>query len=463
MLRSLYSGVSGLLNHQTRMDVIGNNVSNVNTTGFKKGRANFQDLISQTLQGAARPRAEVGGVNPKQVGLGMQIAAIDTLHTQGSLRSTGVKSDVAIQGEGFFVVRESGSLLYTRAGNFGVDQDGSLVNPATGQRVQGWNAQIVNGQTIIDTGATVADLSIPVGSKDSAAATSVVSLSSNLDKNTPIIPAIGATPDEITAGTWQVEYTIYDSFGNLHDLQIDFSRIDGSPNSWNAVLSVDADADAPPIQGVAVGGIDALDGQSFIVDFNSDGTLLQLRNAEGGVVTTGELGVQLTFTVPDSAVVGAPPITQNTTVNLGTVGAFVDSVTQFSAPSSTKVYSQNGYGLGYLQDYRIDRSGTIVGIFSNGTNRTLGQIALATFTNPGGLEKVGETNFIESINSGLADLGTSGVSGRGDVIAGTLELSNVDLAEEFTDMIVTQRGFQANSRTITTSDQMLQELLTLKR
>lgn len=463
MLRSLYSGVSGLLNHQTRMDVIGNNVSNVNTTGFKKGRANFQDLISQTLQGAARPRPEVGGVNPKQVGLGMQIAAIDTLHTQGSLRSTGVKSDVAVQGEGFFVLRESGQLLYTRAGNFAVDQDGSLVNPATGQRVQGWNVQLVDGQAVIDTGAAIDDLIIPVGSKDGAAATTLVALSSNLDKNTPVIPAVGATPADITAGTWQVEYNIYDSFGNLHELRIDFSRIDGTPNSWNAVVSVDADAEVVPTQGLAVGGVASVDGQTFIVDFNSDGTLLQLRNGAGGVVNTGTLGVELTFEVPDSEAVGAAPVTQATTINLGTVGAFVDSVTQFASPSSTKVFSQNGYGLGYLEDYRIDRSGTIVGIFSNGTNRILGQIALATFTNPRGLEKAGETNFIETINSGIADIGTSGVAGRGDIIAGTLELSNVDLAEEFTDMIVTQRGFQANSRTITTSDQMLQELLTLKR
>ena len=463
MLRSLYSGVSGLLNHQTRMDVIGNNVSNVNTTGFKKGRANFQDLISQTLQGAARPRPEVGGVNPTQVGLGMQIAAIDTLHTQGSLRSTGVKSDVALQGEGFFVLRESGQLLYTRAGNFNVDQDGSLVNPATGQRVQGWNAQLVGGQTIIDTGAAIEDLVIPVGSKDGAAATTLVALSSNLDKNTSIIPAVGATAADIAAGTWQVEYNIYDSFGNLHELRIDFTRIDGTPNSWNAVVTVDADAAVVPPQGLAVGGVASVDGQSFIVDFNSDGTLLQLRNVEGGLANVGELGVEFTFTVPDSEAVGGAPVAQATTINLGTVGSFVDSITQFAAPSSTRIFSQNGYGLGYLEDYRIDRSGTIVGIFSNGTNRILGQMAVSTFTNPGGLEKAGETNFIETINSGIADIGTSGVTGRGDIIAGTLELSNVDLAEEFTDMIVTQRGFQANSRTITTSDQMLQELLTLKR
>lgn len=463
MLRSLYSGITGLINHQTRMDVIGNNVANVNTTGFKKGRVQFQDLISQTLQGAARPREEVGGVNPKQVGLGMQVASIDTLHIQGSLQTTGVKTDLAVEGEGFFVLRDAGALHYTRAGNFSIDANGSLVDAGTGRRVQGWNAQVSNNQTIINTAAGVDSLVIPVGNKDNAVATASVSLSSNLDKNTPVIPAVGATPADNQSGTWVASYDIFDNFGDTHRLAINFTQVAGTPNQWNAQVQITSPDGTNPVPGVAIGGIASADGQTFIVDFNSDGTLLQLSNPEGGLANAGDLAATLTFQVPDSEAGGLAQITQTVEVGLGQVGSITNAVTQFAAPSTTRVYSQNGYALGYLEDFRIDSAGIITGVYSNGNNRTLGQLALASFTNPGGLDKIGNTSYLESINSGIADIGVSGTSSRGVLSAGTLELSNVDLAEEFTDMIVTQRGFQANSRTITTSDQLLQELLTLKR
>jgi flagellar hook protein FlgE len=219
-----------------------------------------------------------------------------------------------------------------------------------------------------------------------------------------------------------------------------------------------------------VAGTDSADNQTFLVNFDNDGTLQSVQNAQGGIVNTGELAVDVSFQVPQASVdvdqqTGLPagPQTQTFSLNLGEQGAFVDSMTQYASQSSTKVFEQNGYGMGYLEDYRIDQSGVITGIFSNGTNRALGQVALSSFINPGGLEKAGENNYIETINSGIADIAPSGVAGKGKVIAGSLEMSNVDLAEQFTDMIVTQRGFQANSRSITTSDQMLQELLTLKR
>ncbi len=168
MMRSLWAGVSGLTNHQTRMDVLGNNIANVNTNGFKKGRVTFQDMLSQTLAGAAKPTDEVGGVNPQQVGLGMQVSTIDTIHTQGALQSTGVMTDVALQGNGFFILNAGDKRYYTRNGAFGLDQDGRLVNPADGQRVQGWMAQTVGGQTFVNNAADIQDLVIPVGSKDPA-------------------------------------------------------------------------------------------------------------------------------------------------------------------------------------------------------------------------------------------------------------------------------------------------------
>ena len=203
MMRSLYSGVSGLQNHQTRMDVIGNNISNVNTNGFKRGRVTFQDMISQQMSGAAKPTDELGGVNPKEVGLGMTVAAIDNIFTQGNLQSTGVTTDLAIKGNGFFILKDGQESFYTRNGAFSLDSNGTLVNPANGMRVQGWMAEEVNGQMIVKTAATPEDITIPVGSKDPARATTNVNFACNLDKNTPVIRE-GASLDDIEKGTCKV-------------------------------------------------------------------------------------------------------------------------------------------------------------------------------------------------------------------------------------------------------------------
>lgn len=174
--------------------------------------------------------------------------------------------------------------------------------------------------------------------------------------------------------------------------------------------------------------------------------------------------MNVSFDVADSTDgEGGVQTRQNFSLNMGEVGSVRNTITQFAESSSTKVFMQDGYGMGYMDNFKIDQSGIISAVYSNGSTRTLGQIALATFTNPSGLEKTGETNFVASNNSGMANIGPSGIAGKGKIIAGTLEMSNVDLAEQFTDMIVTQRGFQANSKTIQTSDQLLQELLTLKR
>ncbi|MFO7731132.1 MAG: flagellar hook protein FlgE [Spirochaetia bacterium] len=461
MMRSLYAGVSGLQNHQTRMDVIGNNISNVNTTGFKKGRVEFQDMLSQTMSGAARPTDEVGGVDPKQVGLGMNIASIDTIHTQGSMKTTGVMSDVAVQGDGFFVMRAGNKQFHTRAGSFGLDENGTLVNPANGMRVQGWNAETIDGENYINTAADVEDLVIPVGSKDPAGATTEVELASNLDKRTPLIPADG-TAGEAREGTWSIDKTIYDTFGNTHTLRVNYTRVPGTQNQWQGEVIIDPDSETPTNTLTDVGA-ENNDTNTFIVEFDNLGTIQSVTDAQGDVVEEGELQVNVGFDVLEAADEEGEQVRQNFQLTLGEIGSVVDSMTQFAEKSSTKAFRQNGYPMGYLENYKIDQSGIITGVYSNGTNRMLGQIALSSFTNPGGLEKAGENTYVVSNNSGEARIGESGVAGKGKVIAGALEMSNVDLAEQFTDMIVTQRGFQANSKSITTSDQMLQELLTLKR
>lgn len=463
MMRSLYSGVSGLQNHQTRMDVIGNNISNVNTTGFKRGRVNFQDMISQQVAGAAKPTEELGGVNPKDVGLGMTISTIEQVFTQGNLQSTGVGTDVAIQGNGFFIVKNGDESFYTRNGVFCLDRDGTLVNPANGMRVQGWMARDLNGEQIVQTAATPTDLVIPVGSKDPAKATENVLFACNLNKNTPEILE-GASASDVAKGTWNTEQKIYDSFGNEHLLSINFTKVPGVANSWQATVNVDADnADFTQTR-IGLGTTDGVQ-NTFIVNFDNYGQLSSVTDSAGNISNeTGEIVLQSSFTVADAnADENGTPARQSFNINLGTIGSMKNTITQSASKSTTKAYSQDGYTLGYLDNYKIDSSGTITGVYSNGTNRVIGQIALATFSNDRGLEKAGDNTYVETNNSGQANIGESGVAGKGSLLAGALEMSNVDLSEQMTDMIVTQRGFQANSKTIQTADTLLETVLGLKR
>ncbi|MBB5226390.1 flagellar hook protein FlgE [Treponema ruminis] len=463
MMRSLYSGVSGLQNHQTRMDVIGNNIANVNTTGFKRGRVNFQDMISQQLQGAAKPTEEKGGVNPKEVGLGMTVAAIDTVFTQGNLQSTGISTDIAIQGNGFFIEKSGEKTYYTRAGAFSLDQNGTLVNPANGMRVQGWMARELNGEMIVQSAATPTDLTIPVGSKDPAKATQNINFACNLNKNTPEIPE-NPTEADIAKGTWNTEFKVYDSFGNEHLLNVNFSRVRGNPNQWTASVLVDPDnADFTQTR-VGLGTTDGVE-NTFTVTFDNNGTLASVTDSAGNASNPdGEIILQASYTVPDSnADADGNPYRQTMNINLGTIGSMINTVTQSASASSTKAFYQDGYTMGYLENFKIDSTGKITGVYSNGTNRTLGQIALATFANQNGLEKAGDNTYVKSNNSGEAKINESGIAGAGSLLAGALEMSNVDLTEQFTDMIVTQRGFQSNAKTITTADTLLETVLSLKR
>ena len=404
MMRSLYSGVSGMQNHQTRLDVIGNNVSNVNTTGFKRGRVNFQDMISQQLTGAAKPTEEVGGVNPKEVGLGMTVASIDTIFTQGNLQSTGVSTDIAIQGNGFFVLKNGQETFYTRAGTFGVDSEGTLVNPANGLRVQGWMAQEVNGEMVINTAGSTEDLIIPIGQKDSAKATTNVDFACNLNKNTQILEE-GASDSDILKATWGTETKVYDSFGNEHMLSVSFTRVPGTNNQWQATLNVDAENAAETMTRVGLGTTDGVE-NTFVVTFDNFGRLQSVTDSAGNVTNeNGQVSIQASFNVPG----GNPdadgnPLRQTMNINLGTIGSIENTITQFAESSSTKAFYQDGYTMGYLDNFKIDASGIITGVYSNGTTRAIGQIAMASFTNQNGLEKAGDNTYVASNNSGLANI-----------------------------------------------------------
>lgn len=457
MMRSLFSGVSGLKNHQTRMDVIGHNISNVNTYGYKTQRVTFQDMLSQTISGAAKPEENRGGVNPKQVGLGMNIASIDRLFTQGSLQTTGNQTDVAISGDGFFIVADGDKKFYTRAGTFGIDRDGTLVNPANGLKVQGWMATTdENGQKVVRANGSVEDIIIPVYSKIDAKETNNIKYKCNLDSRSEVVPPDANAKTRSEKGV-TTNIDAYDNLGNTHRLTMTFWKT--GPNQWTASAALTDASTAITLDVPAGGGQDNQANPSSRINlrFSPDGKLISVADESSpDEQNQGRLTVNANYRV------AGDPTVRTIELNLGEAG-MLSGITQFSSISTTKAVEQDGYAMGYMESFSIDNSGVITGVYSNGVKQPVGQIGLAVFTNPGGLTASGENLFEQSNNSGLANEGPAAIAGRGKIVAGTLEMSNVDLSDQFTDMIITQRGFQANSRTITTSDQMLQEVISLKR
>jgi len=464
MMRSLYSGVSGLKNHQVRMDVVGNNIANVNTHGFKTERVTFQDMISQELQGASEPKDNIGGINPKQVGLGSLVAAIDKIMSQGSFQSTGKNTDVGISGEGFFVVKDGDKQFYTRAGAFNVDKNGYYVNPVNGFKVQGWNSRIdETGNKYINSSATVEDIVLPIYSKEPAKATKEVEYKSNLNAAALAVPD-DATPEEKIKFIndpdpkkrrgHATSIIVFDDQGMERELRLEMYKV--RENVWKASVNM-TEASQVTVDVVGSGGQNTqLPGnKEFEIGFSPDGRIVSVSDGVDAQ-SAGKLTANVSFRIPGN------PTVQTFALNLGEAG-MVNGVTQFSADFTTKAVRQDGYPMGYMEAFTIDNSGTVTGVYSNGITQPLARIALALFTNPAGLNKAGDTLYTYSINSGEANIGESGIAGRGKINAGLLEMSNVDLSDQFTDMIVTQRGFQANSRTIVTSDQMIQEVLGLKR
>lgn len=392
MLRSLFSGISGLRSHQTMLDVTGNNIANVNTTGFKSSQVQFQDTLSQVLINAGGAQGGVGGTNPAQVGLGVRVAGITTNFTQGASQSTGRSTDMMIQGDGFFVVRKGTDTFYTRAGSFDFDATGQMVLPGEGALVQGWAA--VNGE--IDTNAPLTDLKVPAGTLMAAVASTRSTYGGNLDSAAADGTVLNRTVD------------VYDSKGNERTLTLTFTK---SATGWS-VGAGDGSSTVPPAA----------------MTFAADGSL-----------------------------------TTPTTLTVGAVSVDISKLTGFSGLDTVKAQTQDGQAAGTLQSFSLGADGTITGAFSNGLKQTIGRIALGSFTNPSGLQKAGGSLFQTSVNSGNPAIGTAGTGGRGSLQGGALEMSNVDLSSEFTSLIIAQRGFQANSRVITTSDEVLQELVNLKR
>lgn len=702
MMRSLYSGITGLKNFQVAMDVVGNNISNVNTVGFKASRVNFETMLAQTIKAGRAPQESVGGTNPMQIGLGSQVASIDKIMTQGSFQNTGVKTDLAIQGDGFFIVSDGNAYYYTRAGAFTLDSNGNLIQTSTGYKVQGWTAvqDPETGERYIDTNRPIGDLVISAGMTMPAKKTSNVRFEGNLNSNVgPGSFTITLTDDsgvdhdvrvwfEKTAGdlgtdpfsssqryTMRIDvnndgtadvsgYAVFNEFGRIEEAgiyaesQVITASTDGSitgstslsdgtyqavvlDNSGNVVYNgtVDVSNGSYTISDPnIVGGNDytvmlnsdyqtvtantdsSLSGTTTLSDGNYNATVL---DSSGNVIYSGTVDVSGgTFTINDpditsgndyTVILLAPGINQpptsltiapgaelviptsgeprfyeadnptnfvqvdytspryttavqvydslgneytvyyefirlgNTTIGsesfknawiwraytasgepvtlvdengstgvggnnyiaglvefdesgrpvqyrglyydsgsssyalssdelrtiqfdtgqngdgVVTITADLSGITQFSGDSTVNIPWQDGNPMGVLESFAINEQGEIIGTFSNGLTDVLGQIALAVFNNPAGLMEVGNSLYAVSSNSGVPKIGAPGSGGRGTLIPGALEMSNVDLAEEFTKMIVAQRGFQANARVITTADQILNELVNIKR
>jgi flagellar hook protein FlgE len=544
MLTALFSGVSGLQNHQTELNVIGNNIANVNTVGFKGGRVTFAEALVQRLRGARGSDGNFGGMNPMEIGLGMRLASVDQMFGQGNLEATGNSTDMAIQGDGFFILSDGEQSYYTRAGAFQMDADGYLMAQGGGLYVLG---QMADAAGVI--GSDITQIQLPVNEKAPAYATTEISYYCNLDagasqaqvwtanlaftsNNSPALTSTeindldqvnedlddddtiivtgtdhdgnavsvtftygatndgttlgdlltivnsaagynstgangstasldasgklvltdnqagpsettismtfadtGSTPSamsiptflettEGTQGSHSASIYVYDSLGEQHRVEITFLQDVTQDNHWTWEIVVD--------NGAINASNGSLSGNTGDITFNPDGSVATFN------------GGPLSFTPA-----GALPMVID--LNGGTQGSFA-GITQFSSPSTTIAINQDGYGMGILESFTVNTDGVIVGNFSNGVTRNLAQVSLARFNNPAGLESLGGNLFRQTMNSGEALIGANTDERGGTIHSGYLEMSNVDLSQEFTRMIVAQRGFQANARVITTSD-----------
>jgi flagellar hook protein FlgE len=411
---SLYIGMSGMRSNESAMGVIGNNIANLNTIGFKSSRAVFADLLSKSVLGTA---------GASQAGQGSALAAVQRMVTQGAMLGTNVTTDLAVQGDGYFVVADqAGDRFFTRNGQLQIDNEG-YITTVEGMRLQGYPADPTGA---IQTG--VGSLQVdritsppqPTGNVDMVA---------NLGRNEDIQAGGFDIADPEGTASHSSTITVYDSLGEGHQLEVYYTQTSPGEWSWNAV--------APTGE---LDGSDSTDPQivaSGTMSFDSDGNLTSAQPTLANMTFFGATAQDVNFDFTGT--------------------------TSFASPSANITEGQDGFGVGSLQFIEVGTDGTISGTFSNGREQTLGQLALARFQAPAELNAIGGNLFAETQASGQAAIGAAGSGGRGDILSGALEQSNVDLTQEFTSLILAQRGFQAASRTITTADEMLAEAVNLKR
>ena len=548
-MRSLFSGVSGLRNQQLQMDIIGNNISNVNTVGFKASKINFFDLFSQTIS-SARRTATGGLTNPIQIGLGVETGSVDRDFSQGILQNTGLETDLGLQGGGFFVVGGDDKQFYTRAGNFHFDGEGRLVN-SNGFFVKGWMADATGNLT---QSAAIGNITFDASVISSAKSTANLAIAGNLNAaERPVIevwtatkslttggatPAVGTTDlnalDQTTTplvagdtiiiagtdragGTVSVTYTYGTGAGQdgttVNDLLTVISNAyTGTTATINAtgeiVLTDDTFGNSSTSISLAAGagntGVIAL--PSFVnttegftpivtasaIVFDSLGDVHTLNLTFTKTPNPREWTFAVTFNGNETITKGSTGVstfktdgTLETTIynngetklefdpgnNAGNVSINLDfenttglsGLTQFVGPSTVNLPFQDGQTRGTLNSFVIDETGKIIGGYTNGKNRLIAQLAVGKFANPEGLVNIGNNLFAVSEGSGSPLVGKAGEDVETIIVSGVLEASNVDLADEFTEMIIAQRAFQASARIITVSDQFLQEVVQLKR
>jgi flagellar hook protein FlgE len=428
--RSLLAAVSGISANQTYLDNIANNIANVDTVGFKSQSTDFTDLLTEQISGATAPAGVTvgGGVNPLAVGSGVRVGAISTNLTQGSLEQTNQPTDLAIEGSGYLMALQQGQQYFTRAGHLLLDANGNLVTP-TGGLIQGWEA---NGSGVIDTNAPTTAVSIPAGQVIAATATTDITMGGNL----PAWSGSGtATPQTTTINA-------YDSLGDTVPVTFTFTPVSGTAGAWT-------------INGSVPGATSKLWTTPPTLQFDTSTGQLQSINGTS-VSTTGPTDLPVT-NMPSNYTFPTGDTWNIVFPEPGTSGA----VTQFAGQDTAAAVNQDGSAGGSLQSFSIGGNGVITGSFSNGQTLSLGQIALADFANPGGLADVGNTLFQATANSGQPLVGTPNSGGRGSLVGGSLEMSNVNLARQLTDLIVAQEAYQANTKTITTDATVLQSLVNL--
>ena len=409
MIGSLFAGISGLNANSTAMTVIGDNIANVNTTAFKSNRASFANVLSQSL----------GGGGGSDIGRGVDFWGTTPVWSQGSLENTSSPMDMAINGRGFFqVVDDSGSSFYTRAGEFTFNNNGELINP-DGLVLQGYGVQSVAADGTMTLGS-IANIQIPTESTSPPSATTEFSVDVNLNSGA----AVG--------DTYSTTITVYDSLGNDIPIAIDFVKTANNAWTWQA--------SSPMATAVTPAGTTAI-----TFDPNT------------GELTNGT-DPTINLTLSNGAVM--PALTWDL---YGAGNVTNGDLTQYATASTTSFQTQDGYPAGMLRSVSVDEAGVVTGSYSNGQLVPLFQVALVDFPSYYGLTKMGNNLYSSSLESGDAMPGLPGTGRLGSISPSSVEMSNVDLAQEFVKMITTQRAFQANSRVITTSDEILNELINIKR
>ncbi len=424
MLTSFFSGLSGLSSNATYISAIGNNLANVNTVGFKSDAVSFADVLHATI-------GTNGAGNPVQIGMGSKVSDISASFTQGGLQSTGVDTHVALEGAGFLIVDNASGRFYTRAGNLMIDADGQLLTP-DGSRVQGYTTRVAGA--IVPTGA-VTDINVPIGRVFDPVATTSFNLLTNLN-------AQALVGEQFTSSV-----IVYDPLGASHVLNVVYTNT--GPGAWNYSVEVDGG----DIQG-GTAGTPVVLGNGTIA-FDGAGNL----DAATGVNGAAPADVVINMGTNQ----WANGANQNTFTwdIVNPDGTF--NLTGFSTPSATSSTIQDGIGAAPIDSLVVDNDGILQGLLTNGQSVQIAQLALAKFNNPTGLLRAGNNLFGETVGSGQPSVGVANTGGRGSIVGGTIELSNVDIAEEFVKLITAQRGYQASSRIITTSDEVTLEAINLKR